>query len=187
MTHALILIDIQQGFSDPVWGTRNNPDAEENAARLLKAWRAKKMPVFHIRHLSTSKNSPLMAGTPGAQFNRLVAPVALEAVLEKTVNSGFIGTDLESRLRQKMISHLVICGLTTPHCVSSTARMAANLGFDVSLAHDACAAFSSNADNSWNAGATPLSAAQIHDTAISQIHGEFVQAKSTESIIKAIG
>ena len=183
MKQALILIDIQKGFDDPFWGQRNNLDAEENAAQLLRHWRAKNRPIFHVRHLSTSRGSPLMAGSAGAEFNPLVAPLADETVIEKNVNSAFIGTDLQQQLHKNAITDLVICGLTTPHCVSTTARMAANLGFGVILAHDACAAFTISADTSWNPSAAALNAQQIHDSAISHLHGEFVRAQSTNSIL----
>lgn len=185
MKYALILIDIQKGFDSPFWGARNNPNAEENAARLLQHWRARHAPVFHIRHLSSTAGSPLVAGQAGADFKPEVQPMPNEAVIEKSVNSAFIGTDLEDHLRRAGITDLVICGLTTPHCVSTTARMAANLGFAVTLAHDACAAFTSNADMSWQGGAA-LTAAQNHVGAIAHLHGEFVTAKSTDVIIGAV-
>jgi len=185
MRRALILIDIQKGFDSPYWGARNNPNAEENAARLLAHWRTQDGPRFHIRHLSTTANSPLLAGQSGADFKSEVQPIAGEPVIEKSVNSAFIGTDLEARLHAGGLTDLVICGLTTPHCVSTTSRMAANLGFNVTLAHDACAAFTSNADMSWQGG-PPLTAQQIHDTAIAHLHGEFVTAKTTDTITDAI-
>ena len=59
----------------------------------------------------------------------------------KTVNSAFIGTNLETYLRKNQICHLVLVGLTLPHCISTTTRMAANLGFEVTLLADATASF----------------------------------------------
>jgi len=186
MQQALILIDFQTGFSSPFWGDRNNPDAEKQAARLLQHWRAQNAPLFHVRHLSKLTGSPLLARSSGAEFMDFATPAPLEAVIEKNVNSAFIGTDLESRLRAKSITDLVICGLTTPHCVSTTARMAANLDFSVTLAHDACAAFVTSADTSWQTDAPAMTAQDIHNTAINQLHGEFVTAKTTDDIIGGI-
>ena len=49
---ALILIDIQKGFDDiGYWGgQRNNPEAEENASKLLNLWRKHSLPIFHVKH-----------------------------------------------------------------------------------------------------------------------------------------
>lgn len=185
MATALVLIDIQTGFSSHVWGARNNPDAEDNAATLLAAWRAKGDLACHIRHVSTEPGSPLGPDTGGTEFLPQVAPQGGEPVFEKSVNSAFIGTDLEAHLRENQVTDLVICGLTTPHCVSTTSRMAANLGFTVTLAHDACAAFAANANASWSPDAPELTPQQIHDSAISQLHGEFVTARSVADILKA--
>ena len=141
---ALILIDIQKGFDQlDHWGPRNNPDAETNAASLLSAWRETARPIFHVRHCSTSPESPLRPGQPGNETKPEVRPAGQEPVIEKQVNSAFIGTDLETRLRKAGIDTLVIAGLTTAHCVSTTTRMAGNLGFNVFLAADACATHAS--------------------------------------------
>lgn len=183
MAAALILIDIQTGFDSPVWGARNNPQAEDNAARLLAHWRSSGLPVIHIRHVSQQADSPLSARSGGTGFKPEVMPAPGEAVFEKSVNSAFIGTGLEAHLRAAAILRLVICGLTTPHCVSTTARMAANLGFGVTLAHDACAAFTGNADSRWRAGLPTFSAEDIHTSAISHLHGEFAQAQGVADIL----
>ena len=183
MTRALILIDIQTGFDAPVWGARNNPDAEAKAGLLLDAFRNRAAPVIHVRHISTEPGSPLGPDTGGTDFKANVTPQTGEAVFEKSVNSAFIGTGLEDHLRAIGADTLVICGLTTPHCVSTTTRMAANLGFTVLLAHDACAAFASNADPSWSPALPPPDPASIHDAAISHLHGEFAQALSVQDIL----
>lgn len=182
MTRALLLIDIQTGFDNPAWGTRNNPGAEAAAASLIAGFRKAGAPVIHIRHVSAEPGSPLGPDAGGTDFKPEVTPAPGEAIFEKSVNSAFIGTGLEAHLRETGITDLVICGLTTPHCVSTTCRMAANLGFGVTLAHDACAAFTANADTGW-AGLPPMSAEAIHASAVSHLHGEFVTAHTVDDIL----
>jgi len=101
---ALLIIDVQQGFDDPVWGERNNPQAEEEIHSLLGSWRGPRRPVFHVQHLSQSSMSPLRAGYVGNEFKDIVRPLPGESVIQKRVNSAFISTDLERRLSQH-ISH----------------------------------------------------------------------------------
>ncbi|MFC2967033.1 cysteine hydrolase family protein [Acidimangrovimonas pyrenivorans] len=181
---ALLLIDFQCGFDHPRWGARNNPGAEANALRLLAAFRAAGAPVIHVRHLSTEADSPL-AGA-GAALKRGFEPAPGEPLIEKSVNSAFIGTDLETRLRLGGIDRLTICGLTTPHCVSTTTRMAANLGFAVTLVHDACAAVARNADAGFDGG-PDFSPAEIHRAALSHLHGEFAEVVATDAALRRIG
>ena len=128
---ALILIDIQKAFDHlEYWGgQRNNPDAEVNAAELLKIWRENKLPIFHIKHCSTIPTSLLNETHSGNEFKEIVRPIDGEPVIKKNVNSAFIGTDLKERLDIENISKLVIVGLTTDHCVSTTTRMAGNFGY----------------------------------------------------------
>ncbi len=179
---ALILIDIQQGFDHPCWGARNNPQAEANAARLLHHWRVHAWPVFHIQHLSTTPGSPLNPNGGAVAFKPEVTPLAAEPVLTKQVNSAFIGTDLDTRLRALGTRQLTICGLTTPHCVSTTTRMAANLGFQVDLIHDACAAVTAGADASWRGGGE-TDPERIHQSALDHLHGEFARVIATRDAL----
>ena len=177
-TTALILIDVQQGFDDPKWGARNNPGAEGNMVRLLGAWRAAGRPVFHVKHNSTHPDSPLNPARPGNALKPAFAPRAGEPLFEKTVNSGFIGTGLEARLRAAGVTDLVIAGLTTPHCVSTTTRMAGNLGFNVRVVSDATAAYE------WTAhDGRRLPPEEVHYHALAALHGEFATVVSTEDVL----
>jgi len=140
---ALLLVDIQKGFDNiEYWGgQRNNLNAEENAARLLQLWRDHHLPVFHIQHCSSDPRSLLHATNKGNEFKDMVRPIRNEPIIQKNVNSAFIGTDLKERLNNLKITKLVIVGLTTDHCVSTTTRMAGNFGLDTFLVNDATATF----------------------------------------------
>ncbi|HAA10666.1 MAG TPA: cysteine hydrolase [Cytophagales bacterium] len=178
---ALLLVDIQEGLSlhqDYYGGTRNNPDAEANAGKLLDHWRAQGWPIFHIQHCSTENSSPLRPGQPLHNFQEVVKPIGGEPIVQKSVNSGFIGTDLEKQLRGADITQVVVAGLTTDHCVSTTTRMAANLGFDTLLVHDATATYSKEGHN----GET-YPAQLVHDTAIASLKDEFATVVSVEEIL----
>lgn len=183
---ALILIDFQTGFDAPSMGPRNNRAAETRAAALLSAWRQIGAPVMHVRHLSQEPGSPLAEAVGGADLKPEVAALSGEPVFDKTVNNAFQDTGLEAHLRGLGMRELVICGLTTPHCVSTSVRVAANLGFSVTLAHDACAAFAANADVSWLDGAEPPRPEEIHAAAVSHLHGEFARATTTDAILAAV-
>ena len=178
---ALILVDVQRGFAHPSWGERNNPRAEIQMARLLAAWRARGWPVLHVKHNSRNPSSPLHPSHDGNGFQDLVAPRPDETVIEKDVNSAFIGTNLESELRKRGATQLVLVGLTTPHCVSTTARMAGNLGFDTYVVSDATAAFE------WRSHTgTRLMPEEVHFHALAALHGEFATVVTTSTIMEEL-
>jgi nicotinamidase-related amidase len=177
---ALILVDIQAGFDDPKWGPRNNPGAEQNARRLLLAWRAAGRPIFHVQHASQHLSSPLHPSRPGFQFKALVMPEEGEPVITKNVNSAFIGTTLDEQLRDRGIHEIVIVGLTTPHCISTSTRMAGNLGYTVYLVADATAAFQLT-----NVDGTLCDAETVHRVSLTTLDGEFAEVVDTESMLGA--
>lgn len=176
---ALILIDIQKAFDNvEYWGgQRNNPNAEMNASELLSSWRENNLPVFHIKHCSSTSTSPLHETNKGNEFKDLVMPMEGEIVIRKNVNSAFIGTNLKELLEQEKITKLVIVGLTTDHCVSTTTRMAGNYGFDTIVVSDATATFNKKGLNGQN-----FSAEIIHETALASLHQEFATVVTTEDI-----
>jgi nicotinamidase-related amidase len=175
---ALLLIDFQKGFDNPVWGSRNNPNAELKMASLLAKWRNEKLSVIHIQHCSTEKNSPLQLELSGNEFKDEARPIQGEKVFTKTVNSAFIGTNLETYLRENEIDSLVIAGLTTDHCVSTSARMAGNLGFTVTVASDATATFDREGEDG-----TQYFAETIHKIHLASLHGEFCTVLTSEEIL----
>lgn len=178
---ALLLIDIQKGLDEHAFygGKRNNPDAEKNAAKILTHWRKEKQPVFHVRHSSQNPESPLYASKLGFDIKDEVKPQEDEPLFTKNVNSAFIGTDLEQVLRNKSIKSVVLVGLTTNHCVSTSVRMAANLGFETLLVSDACAAFDQKGVN----GQT-FDAELVHQTALASLKDEFAQIVSTAQLLE---
>ncbi len=179
---ALLVIDVQKGLDEPCWGKRNNPQAESNIALLLSQWRKQGLPIIHIRHCSVMPNSPLRPGLPGNAFKEETQPLPGEKQFSKSVNSAFIGTGLEQYLDEQDISSLVIVGLTTDHCVSTSVRMAGNLGFNVTLVSDATATF----DRQGYDG-VQYSADDIHKISLVSLDGEFCTVRSTEEVLKKIG
>lgn len=174
---ALLIVDVQTGFDHPSWGRRNNPSAEDNISVLLARWRETESPIFHVRHISTEPDSPLK--NAGTEFKAMVDPHAGETVIEKSVNSAFIGTDLEARLRESDIESLVVVGLTTDHCVSTTVRMAANLGFNVRLASDATATFERTGPDGEH-----HTAEAVHQMALVHLHEEFAGILTTQKLLE---
>ena len=175
---TLLVIDVQQGFDDPVWGPRTNPDAEARIADLLAAWRGAGRPIVHVRHDSTDSKSPLRPGAPGNALKPVAEPQAGERLYAKTVNSAFIGTTLEQDLRRDGVTHLVIVGLTTNHCVSTTARMAGNLGFRTIIVSDATATF-----DRLGLDGRVRPAAEVHAAALSDLQGEFAEVVGSGEVL----
>ena len=178
---ALLIIDVQKGFDEPRWGRRNNPQMELRISELLSAWRANKRPVIHAKHMSVDPTSPLRPGQPGNDFKAEATPMPGEPVIEKCVNSCFIGTSLEADLRRSGLNTLVIAGITTNHCVSTTTRMAGNLGFTAWVVSDATATFDRVGPDGIR-----YTAEHIQAVALCDLHGEFATVVETQVVIDAI-
>ncbi|OEK05283.1 cysteine hydrolase family protein [Roseivirga misakiensis] len=180
---ALILIDLQKGWANEAhWGgNRNNPNAEAVALELLNTWRANNLPIFHVIHGSQDPNSELHPDKPGFEMLDDLKPQDSEPLLVKNVNSAFIGTDLQERLEKQNIKTLVIAGLTTNHCVSTTTRMAGNFGFEVFLIADATATFDRKGLNG-----EVFPAEMIHQTALASLNEEFATVMDKADLMEIL-
>ncbi len=175
---ALIIIDVQKAFDDNKWGGRNNLTAEENISRILTFWREKGWQVIHIQHKSDNPNSLFHPNNEGFTIKELVAPIEEEVIIIKKTNSSFIGTNLEEFLKLNHITTVVITGLTTPHCVSTTTRMSGNLGFNTYLISDATAAFGIKDQND-----NYYDAETIHNVSLATLNEEFATILTTVQLL----
>ncbi len=180
---ALIIVDVQRAFDE--WEARgkrrNNPDAVARISDLLDAFRKARAPIFHIRHQGTKPTSSFLPGGTGFPVKDEARERDGEPVIVKQVNSAFIGTDLEQRLRAGGIGAVVICGATTNHCVETTTRMAGNLGFDTRLVRDATWTFDRvGPDGDAHA------AEDIHAMTLANLNGEFARIVTSAEAIAAL-
>ncbi|MGB5560333.1 MAG: isochorismatase family protein [Paracoccaceae bacterium] len=183
---ALLLIDVQTGvnvldhWGGPT-GRRNNPAAEDRQRDLLRTFRDVGRQVAFTRHDSREAASPLKFSLPtGVQIEGLETADG-DIVVEKDVNSGFLGTPLEIELRRAGIRRLVVGGFFTNFCVETTVRMAGNMGFDVYLAEDACAT-----TNRVGPDGTDHDPETVHALSVASMHGEFCTALSTDQALRLL-
>ena len=180
---ALIVIDVQQGFAeqDAAGRKRNNPDALDRIVDLLNAFRARGLPIFHIRHASTEPDSVFRPERTGFQAIPAARELPGEPVIVKNVNSAFIGTGLEARLREAGHHTLIICGATTNHCVETSTRMAGNLGFDAWLVRDATWTYDRTGPDGDH-----HTAAEIHAMTLSNLSGEFATIVTAGNVVAGL-
>lgn len=178
---ALIPIDVQCGFDLPPWPPRNNPAMEANALRVLDAWRRAGLPLIHVRHDSVMEGSVLAPGHPGNAHRPGFVPLEGEPLVTKSVNAAFIGTDLDLRLRRLNIDTVVLFGISTDMCVSTTARVAANLGYRTIVIGDACACFDLK-----DADGSVIAADAIQRAHLATLRAEFAQVVESDAVIEAL-
>jgi nicotinamidase-related amidase len=178
---VLLPVDMQQAFDLPAWPRRWNEAVDINGLALIEAWRAKGLPVIHVRHDSVAPGSTLAPGQPGNAFRPGFGPQGGEALVTKGVNSAFIGTDLDLRLRRLGVRKVVVFGITTDMCVSTTVRTGANLGYDMVLVEDACDCF----DLPDGEGGT-VPARLSHQAHVATLRFEFAEVVTTRKVLATL-
>ena len=179
---ALVVVDVQQGFADPAWGTRNNPAFEANLQQLLAAWAEAGLPLVYVRHDSEEPDSPLHPDRPGNELQTMLATASPDLLVTKQGNSGFHGSpDLDGWLRSNGRTGIVVTGITTNHCCETTARVGGNLGYDVRFVLDATYTF----DRTGPDGST-MTADELARATATNLHGEFATVVSTRDLLAAL-
>ena len=179
---ALVVIDIQHFYFEqglvPLVGS---VEAAGQASRVLKTFRSKQLPVIHVRHVPRSV--ALVDGEPSDPQYAIrpeVQPAAGEKVISKRYANSFRETDLLDYLRQKGIRKLVIVGMQTHMCVEAASRAATDLGFEVTVVHDACAT------RALEFGGQAVPAAMVHAAALAAINGTYGRVISVEQLQKEL-
>jgi len=174
---ALVLIDCQETYRSGVMQLEGVEAALEEAGRLLSRARAAGRPVIHIVHEDGPGSLYDTAGETG-RIAGAVAPLAGEPVISKTYPSAFLQTGLEAHLKAIGADTLILAGFMTHMCVSSTARAAFNLGFQVTVVASATATRSLPGPDGRS-----LPASLVHDGALAALSDLFaVVAPSADRI-----
>jgi nicotinamidase-related amidase len=175
---CLIIIDMQKGMANTAAASRNNPQAEENIAQLLHAWRAANAHVVHVRHISRSPDSPFAPGQSGVESQAALQPLRHEHVVEKNVPDAFINTALERWLRVRELNRIVLVGVSTNNSVEASARTAGNLGFDTVVVLDATFAFAMT-----DYAGQMRSADEVHAMSLANLSGEYAAIMDTRRVL----
>lgn len=164
---SLVLIDLQNEYLAGPIALPGAEAAMTNSAKLLSRARDAGSPVFHVAH----------RGKAGGLFDRgadrgaiaaNVAPRAAEAVIEKEQPNAFAGTELRNLLSAAGRKNIILVGLMTHMCISSTARAATELGFRVTIDASACA----TRDLPDGKGGA-IAAQVIHEVALAELSDRF--------------
>jgi nicotinamidase-related amidase len=178
---ALIVIDIQNDyFPGGKWTQVDMDAAADNAAALIAEFRRSGQPVVHIRHEFRSADAPFFVpGSEGAAIHPKVAPQEGEPVLLKHEINSFIDTGLKEILDSHGIKDVVIAGAMSHMCVDGCTRAARDFGYNVTVAHDACA----SRDLEFNGVKVP--AAQVHAAFMAALGFAYAKMQSSADIIAA--
>jgi len=141
MKTALLLIDIQNDYFPGGKMELEGPvEAAQMAAELLKCFRDHGMPTVHIQHVSLSPGATFfISGDRGTDIHDITAHYEGEPLVQKHYPNSFRETNLLDLLKEWGIERTIITGMMTHMCVDATTRAAADLGFKVMVAEDACA------------------------------------------------
>ena len=181
MSTALIIVDIQNDYFPNGKMELSNPvKAATNAAKVLEWFRQNnKDNIFHVQHIASNPGLGFfLPNTEGVKLNETVLPLEHERIIIKHAPNSFFKTELESNLREKRVTKLVIVGMMTHMCIDATVRGAVELGFETTLIEDACA----TRDLSYQDKILP--AEQVHYAFVSALKGVYANVISTEDFLQ---
>jgi len=141
MKTALLVIDIQKDYFEGGKYPLVNPlEAAKKAYELLQCFREHNGYHIHIQHISLKPDAAFFVkGDSGSDIHDAVAHFEGEPIVYKHYPNSFRETNLLEMLKEWGIERVVITGMMTHMCVDATARAAADFGFQVIIAEDACA------------------------------------------------
>ncbi len=177
---ALLIIDFQNDYfatwPGARWPLADAESAADNARRLLDAFRARGLPIVHVRHENPSPEAPFFAaGSPGAQIHARLTPQPDETVITKHYPNCFRDTPLKAHLDELGIDALIIVGAMSHMCIDAGTRAAADLGYACTVVHDAC----TTRDQVF--ADTTVPAAQVHAAFMAALAFAYAQVVSCDA------
>ena len=178
---ALIIIDFQNDyFPGGKWTLDGAEAAADNAARLLATARERGDLVVHVRHEFTNSDAPFFApGSAGARIHPKVAPAPGEPVVLKQQVNAFRDTELKAVLDQHGVTALSIVGSMSHMCIDAAVRAAADFGYAVKVAHDACATLA------LDFAGKQVAAADVQAASMAALAFAYAEVVSTDELLRA--
>lgn len=179
MTMALLIIDIQNDyFPGGKMEVEGSVEASLRAKQLLAVFRERRMPIFHVQHISARPGATFfLPDTEGVRINDNVAPLGGETVTQKNFPNSFRNTPLLELLRNQDVQHVVIGGMMTHMCVDATTRAAFDYGLQCTVVSDACAT------RSLAFGDLVVPASQVHAAFLAALKGVYARVVTGEELI----
>jgi len=176
---VLIIVDIQDFyFEDGTVELEGSAEASQVAKRVLTRFRALGWPVVHVQHLPEDREKPGQDVEPESyRIHQDVAPLPGEIVVGKHHANSFRDTGLLATLQKLGAGRLVILGMQTHMCLEAATRAAADLGFEVTVVHDACAT------RALEFGGASIPAAQVHASTLAAIEGAYAIVISADELL----
>lgn len=141
MRSALVVIDVQESFRHtPLWGGSSNPDVEDDVNRLVEACRDRGDLVVWVLHAEQGSGSSFDPDSGHVTLmGGLTPPTPDEPLVIKTAHNAFTTTNLQQILIRNGVGHVIVCGIRTEQCCETTARLASDLGYEVTFVTEATA------------------------------------------------
>jgi len=179
MKPTLLLIDLQNDyFPGGRMELDGSVEAGLRAQALLAFFRNRQWPVVHIQHISIRPGATFfLPDTDGALIHESVAPLPGERVVQKNYPNAFRATPLPELLKDSGSRSLIICGAMTHMCVDSTVRAAFDLGFECTVAADACAT------RGLKSGADIIPARTVHAVFLAALGGMFATVATADDVM----
>jgi len=182
MNTCLIVVDLQNDyFPGGSMELVSIEEAAANAQLLLREFRKAKLPVIHIQHIAARPGATFfLPETDGAKINQMVTPQVGEEVVVKNFPNSFRGTTLLEILKKSKTENLFICGAMSHMCIDATTRAAFDLGFNCTVAEDACA----TKDLIFKGRI--IAASDVHASFMAALSAPYAKVISTQEIIKGM-
>ncbi|MDI2090900.1 cysteine hydrolase family protein [Commensalibacter oyaizuii] len=139
---ALMIIDLQNDyFAEGKFPLPDIDTVSEQSKKVLEMARKNSLPIIHVKHEFTSPEAPFFTpASKGCEINEIVKPLHSEHVVVKNYPNSFKGTNVKEILDQHHCKNIIIVGAMAQMCVDATVRAGADLGYNITIIHDAVAA-----------------------------------------------